>query len=263
MRSRKLGAVWCLIVLALTPGCATTQLKIGHVQQAKTLTSIYEQQVLDNLAMFKSNPDALPFFAVPGAGKAQVSGTSSISANPLNGPGHTNLGPLSFGRNTQNNWTMEPITDPKRLQIMRGLYQDAINGCGECPLILEEVSRKSTVSACDKIGSYCGCSIRVCPESSAAFTRLVLDVLEAAVGDISSPSKPTAQIEELYYNKDKLVKVKKYTIEIPKDAAEVKMNDRNNKARIINPYEAIPRSRGNSIFREQQLQLYRNNLFGN
>lgn len=90
------------VSLLAQTGCTHRQLRYDNVMQARTLTTIYEQQVLDNLAMFAQSPDSLPFFAVPGAGSASVTDTGSIAASPLNGPIRTIIGPLSLGRgNTQ------------------------------------------------------------------------------------------------------------------------------------------------------------------
>ena len=43
-----------------------------------TLSDIYTQQVLNNLAMFIRNPDALPFFAFPNQGTTQIQDTGNI-----------------------------------------------------------------------------------------------------------------------------------------------------------------------------------------
>ncbi len=109
-----------LVTLALLSSvCTSTQLRYNHNSQAKSLTSIYEQQVLDNLAMFMKNEDALPFFAVPKAGSADVTDSGALSASPLNGPARTVLSLTSLSRNNKIGWTTTPVTDPAKITLMR------------------------------------------------------------------------------------------------------------------------------------------------
>ena len=63
-------SVASLVLLAI--GCTHTQLRWNTVRQSRTLTDIYEQQVLNNLAMFVYDPNSLPFFSFPNAGASNV-----------------------------------------------------------------------------------------------------------------------------------------------------------------------------------------------
>ncbi|MFM2001710.1 MAG: hypothetical protein RI963_1136 [Planctomycetota bacterium] len=65
---RGLSLLATLIAVGLFSGCTHRQLRWNTTHQAQTLTDIYEQQVLDNLAMFVRNPNSTPFFAFPNAG---------------------------------------------------------------------------------------------------------------------------------------------------------------------------------------------------
>lgn len=203
------------------------------MNQAKSLTGIYERQVLDNLAMFSQNPDALPFFAIPKAGSAQVTDSGAISASPLNGPIHTALSLTSLSRGNAETWTLEPVSDPAKLRRMRCAYRRALGysfkECNKCCQLQEDWENKkrsgnvvcceackfrrvkvSTCSAalvhkpCEKVGSYCGTHIRLCDEpcSKDAFTQLVLDVLDYAVNAPAGPyGAPQMEVEHYHYLK--------------------------------------------------------------
>ena len=116
------------------------------MNQAKSLTGIYERQVLDNLAMFSQNPDALPFFAIPKAGSAQVTDSGAISASPLNGPIHTALSLTSLSRGNAETWTLEPVSDPAKLRRMRCAYRRALGysfkECNKCCQLQEDWENK-------------------------------------------------------------------------------------------------------------------------
>lgn len=125
-------AVFALNVMVMLSGCAHTHLRWNTTHQARTLTDIYEQQVLDNLARFVVEPGALPSFAYPNAGGADVSDNGTIG-------GDTGWDPFGFvsqslslgaGRQTSESWTLEPIYDVRRLELMRCAYQHALFSAG-------------------------------------------------------------------------------------------------------------------------------------
>ncbi|MCG8652110.1 MAG: hypothetical protein MI861_19885 [Pirellulales bacterium] len=214
-----------IVAVCLSTGCTHTQLRYSHVNQAKTLSGIYEKQVLDNLAMFAGNKNALPFFAVPSSGSATVADSGALSVAPLNGPGHTTLSLSNLSRNTLGSWTMEPVSDPKKLELMRCAYRRAVglsnpndvctncctiehafsgkdpccNCCTVRKLKFETCSKRLAHNPCEKVGSYCGTHVRVCPESYDDFTRLVLTILDYAINDPPAP-KPIAQAEVAHYH---------------------------------------------------------------
>ena len=122
--------------MALLCGCTHLQLQANTTRQAKTVSSIYEEQVLDNLAMFVSDPYATPFFAVPGQGTNAVNDSAGISA----GTGFAarfwkNLS-LSGSRGYQQNWVLNPVVAPNRLLLMQCAYQRAVgltfDQCSQC-----------------------------------------------------------------------------------------------------------------------------------
>ena len=123
-------------------GCTYVQLRKSTVNHSTTLSDIYTQQVLNNLAMFVQNPHALPFFAFPNQGTTQIQDMGSIG-----GPGYTasNFVTSDFGlnasRQTTENWVLVPVSEPAKLALMRCAYRQAIastigkdwNALASCP----------------------------------------------------------------------------------------------------------------------------------
>ena len=223
MAARKQTLALILAGLVLSTGCAHTHLRMNTVGQSTTLTTLYEKQVLNNLAMFASNPDALPFFALPGSGATAVTDGGSISAAPLNFAS-TLIG-LGGSRNTSNTWALAPVTDPDKLMRMRCAYQQAIgccthgveDCCDPCAaqrLAIEICGKNLIHSPCEKVGHYCGTYVRVCPESYDAFTKLVLTILDYTVNEPPSPASPPTKEVELYiYDGDRISRIETYTAE--------------------------------------------------
>jgi hypothetical protein len=97
--------------------------------------------------MFVRNPNSTPFFAFPNAGAADV--TDSGSLTPGTEWDFTSftkqaLG-LSFGREMNEGWTLQPVYDVRRLELMRCAYQIALanagmrtadEGCPNCDKLL-------------------------------------------------------------------------------------------------------------------------------
>jgi hypothetical protein len=129
-----------LSVVLLTTGCTHTQLQKNTVNQAETLSDIYTQQVLDNLAMFVYAPHSMPQFAFPESGTTDVTdstrgeaglGWSRLSSGLIAGAlitGSANIG-ANASRQFREAWTMSPIRDPHKLALMRCAYQHAVASC--------------------------------------------------------------------------------------------------------------------------------------
>jgi hypothetical protein len=126
--------------LTLISGCAHIPLRRNTINQARTIADIHQQQVLNNLAMFAYNPDSMPCFSYPTQGTNQVVNTTSGGVSqtygiPTTGPhlGHlamTLLG-INFNGQYQSNeaFTLVPINDPRKLELMRCAYQQAVATC--------------------------------------------------------------------------------------------------------------------------------------
>lgn len=119
-------------VASLSCGCTHVQLQKNMVNQAGTLSDIYTQQVMDNLARFVYEFDSMPDFAVPS------SGTNSVNDSVATNGGLTwntfNFTGASLGANgsraMSQAWTLQAVNDPRKLQLMRCAYQYAVASCG-------------------------------------------------------------------------------------------------------------------------------------
>jgi hypothetical protein len=130
-----------LIVVISLAGCTDTQLRKNTERQAWTVGDIQQQQVLDNLAMFVYDYNALPSFSYPNQSGSNVTDTGNAGMTPgwsriTQGP---QVGQLLFGalglsfsaaRTAQEAFTLQPINDPRRLELMRCAYQRAVATCG-------------------------------------------------------------------------------------------------------------------------------------
>lgn len=136
LRTSSLRLLWLALVLLAASGCTHVQLRKNTVRQAWTLGEIHQQQVLNNLAMFVYNPNSLPSFAIPNQGGSNVTDSGSTSVQPAfsrsSGAFLFNSLGLSFGaaRQAQESFTMTPVNDPRKLELMRCAYQQAVANCG-------------------------------------------------------------------------------------------------------------------------------------
>lgn len=135
--------------LAAAQGCTHVQLQKNAVRESWTISQIQQQEVLNNLAMFVYNYDSLPSFAFPNQGAANVTdqGGASISggfSRPITGGSSAAFTPKNFGlflfsvltlsgnasRSCQESFTLTPVNDPRKLELMRCAYQQAVSSCG-------------------------------------------------------------------------------------------------------------------------------------
>ena len=120
------------MLLVFESGCTNVQLRNDSVKQARTLSEIYEQQVLDNLAKFVYDPYSMPHFAVATEGSATIG--DQINGNGNAGwtkGGVLNAAGFQVGgmRTVTEVWTLNPISDPRKLELMRCAYQRARRAC--------------------------------------------------------------------------------------------------------------------------------------
>jgi hypothetical protein len=112
------------------------------VDQARTITDVYYEQVLNNLALHAANPDALPYFSYPSTGANAIqrtaTGSYQLGWDLITASGalfNRYLFDKQFAQATassQNSETWSTITtsDPDKLQVMRFAYEKAF---GEIP----------------------------------------------------------------------------------------------------------------------------------
>jgi len=129
------------IIVCLSHGCAHHQLRFVTTKQAHTVEDVHTQQVLDNLAKFAANPNAMPHFSWPNAGSSNVNSTLTGGTGFNFSPQRLTSWMFNFGgtRAAGQSYTMTPINDPRKLELMRCAYQRAISSCcctgesGSCP----------------------------------------------------------------------------------------------------------------------------------
>jgi hypothetical protein len=145
----RLPYLLCLCLGAMTTGCMHTQLRNNSVNEAMTVGDLQTQQVMNNLAMFVYNYNSMPYFAYPNQGSAiitdQVSGGATAAwGRPITSGATAPFKPAHFGdfllnamglsanaqRASQESFTLTPINDPRKLELMRCAYQIAVSNCG-------------------------------------------------------------------------------------------------------------------------------------
>lgn len=144
---KRLVTLLCLQAIIVASGCTHRQLRWNTTHQARTLTEIYEQQVLDNLARFVHDPNSLPSFAFPNAGGSDVTDSGSVNNDITFKRAlgfDTDVLKLGASRNMKEGWTMTPIYDVRRLELMKCAYQHALFCTGCC-------TSTSCCPDCDKL----------------------------------------------------------------------------------------------------------------
>ena len=130
-----------LLALVLTvglSGCTHLQLGRSAVNQAWTVSDVCQQQVLNNLAMFMYDPGSLPHFSYPNSSAANVTDQGNVAATPAWAPSNLAIpavlfnGGFNVGASRQNaeSFVLTPVSDPRKLELMRCAYQKAVAGCG-------------------------------------------------------------------------------------------------------------------------------------
>jgi hypothetical protein len=139
-------------LLGLLAGCTHNQLRRNAVNQAMSVGDMQTQQVMNNLAMFVYDYNSMPYFAYPNQGASIVTdqGSGGLSINygrPITGGSSPTFTPAHFGdfmlnaiglsgnaqRSCQESYTLTPVNDPRKLELMRCAYQTAVANCGYGP----------------------------------------------------------------------------------------------------------------------------------
>ena len=228
MRSRfAFGLVMIASCVVTNSGCTHMQLQKNTNRQAKSVSEIYEEQVLDNLAMFVCNAHSTPFFAVPASGTNQVSDNGKVDAG-------ANAFTLRFwkfvsaggSRQMNQSWGLSPVVDPGRLRLMQCAYQRAVGAsadyCQQCCeletafygpkyvcngpceitcgwLQWSDCWKDVPKCCCKKYGHHCGTYVWVDPCYEHEFSKLVLKIADFASGSFAS--RPTKEVR-FYLNDD-------------------------------------------------------------
>jgi hypothetical protein len=243
-RSRYFQLVTVLL-LVLLAGCTHIQLRKNATNEAMSVGDLQQQQVLNNLAMFVHDYNSMPYFSYPNQGTAIVTDQGSGGINTGFGRPITsttfNSGQFftppfflqflitSLGlsgtaqRSCQESYTMTPINDPRKLELMRCAYQTAVANCGygppprscpDCqarfntfytgdpdgkisqlnngvitsnclkgPCWLHTGCKKDVPKDCCSVGCFCDTYVWIGPEGRDDLTKLSLAILDYATHD--------------------------------------------------------------------------------
>jgi hypothetical protein len=119
MQSRMLLAIGVFFAT----GCTASQLRYNTVGQFQTLTDLQHQVVLNNLAAFACNPDAIPAQANLTAGTTQVVDYSSANSQLANSAFNSLVVTLGLSRSHVDQWSSTPVTDEMTLRLLRVAYR--------------------------------------------------------------------------------------------------------------------------------------------
>ena len=143
--------LWIVLIFfcSAMPGCTGARLRTSTVQQASTLTNLQHQVVLNNLAIFVENPDAIPFQLNLHDGSTQI---SDLGQMDLIGKQPIESG-ITGSRTVVNSWLTTPVTDDVTLRLLRMAYRRALGSSGslyddECKLandLAHELKKSTTV----------------------------------------------------------------------------------------------------------------------
>jgi hypothetical protein len=211
--------LWCLI-----SGCTHLQLQTSTVKQAESITELFYRQVLNNLAMFHCQPDALPHFSVTGTGGTSVNdhgeATAEFEWDPFS-IARQQLG-LGGSREIEEQWTLAPVVNPEKLRAIRCAFQLISHGTSsdpECDKLLVSFlgegygewlprgwygcGRRRDVprDAC-YTGHFGDQYVWVCSGHVESLTRLTIVLLNIATLDANEPPKKT--VYTYNYDGDKL-----------------------------------------------------------
>lgn len=138
-----------IILIAVTilgTGCTHTALERRTVKQASTLTDLQYKQVMDNLAMFAGNPEAMPWHVKIKGGLIQIADQGNVTLGaefpiPVVGEAVTKLFPSAGAqRGIVGQWDVDPATDPDELEMLHLAYRKAVRP--DDPSLRQEILEK-------------------------------------------------------------------------------------------------------------------------
>jgi hypothetical protein len=120
-------------------GCTDIPLRQNTERQAGALGDVYEQEVMNNLAMFVHDSGSMPWFSYANQGGSSVTDQGNVGATAGWSRGSAGTAPFLFNsvggslglqRAQQESFTMTPVNDPRRLELMRCAYQKVLISAG-------------------------------------------------------------------------------------------------------------------------------------
>lgn len=198
-----------VLITVVSGGCAQHRIACHTPKHAATLTEIHEQQVLDNLAMFAVNSGSTPYYALPNGGGSLTNQSATVGStatwNPTTFTGIN--GNMNGTGGLTINWTMKPINEPERINLMKCVYWHVTQRCPEShcidcdknlrnyfgdsfaccavPTGWYSVSKKKPKSddCCCKVGHYCGTYVSVSPRHYHYLSLVTVSILDIATAD--------------------------------------------------------------------------------
>lgn len=216
----------CVIAL-LSCGCRTHWiLQRDTVTANLTVSDIYFQQVLNNVARFEANPASMPSFSVVAAGTVNIQDTTGGGISPtysptltqaMQGGGALPILSILFNLNAQRsiteNWSTQPVTDSDNIRRIRCAFQLLVDReaseCDRCEQRLKGFFSASTETSdcmiprgwyhvgckCDVpphacyVANYCNTYVWVDGHGIDGLTRFTITVLDLATGEIHAPQR--------------------------------------------------------------------------
>ena len=138
----RMDRVVATVLLLACCGCTHIQLQRKTINQGSTLSGIQYQQVLDNLAMFACNPDALAWHVKVTGGVVQVADQGNLALLPAQ-VGRSQVVPsVAAGRNVLEQWNVDTVIEPDDLELLQLAYQKAIDPLDATRQIKREAFQK-------------------------------------------------------------------------------------------------------------------------
>jgi len=103
-------------------GCASVQLKQNTLAQGRTLTDMEYTMVLDNVAMFRQRPGALPWHLKFTQGSVAIQDNVGGSLNYSWGSGVSRMPGFSAQIGSVETWNVVPETNTNHLALLRKKY---------------------------------------------------------------------------------------------------------------------------------------------
>jgi hypothetical protein len=117
---------FAIVFLLLLCGCTHIKLQHKTLHQGSTLPKLQHQQVLDNLARFACDPNALAWHMKIAGGLVQVSdqGTASLLPGQI---GAEVVPSVAAGRAILEQWNVDAVVESGDLELLQLAYQKAVN----------------------------------------------------------------------------------------------------------------------------------------
>ena len=161
-------------VFALS-ACATTQLNRSTVATGRTATEIIYSMVMDNVAIAKQQPGALPWHIKITQGSITISDSVTPTLGYMSAAAITRSIQLAGTQSAQVSWTVVPVVDKPTLGTLKNYYSRAASGSDPTyhAFFAENTPGQD--------GMPCGSSgkTKICVTDMGGFIALVQDVLSA------------------------------------------------------------------------------------